>query len=344
MKTTEGNIAVCQQALYLLRQDVGLPTVETADEDASLEWGKCRIAFDAALAETWNAHDWLDSWGVDADGDEAKRLAEQCDEWPEDAKCALAYGVAKELAIPLAGRMDDLKTWTSLWQDKLEKARISALEAERKAVTDPIGVELLAQVMPRFTSGNLPRSVKSVLVRAESLKEQVRTTVLTAQAWNFARAEEPIPGCDLPHGAGWDYRFASSLPPFCARLLAVYSDGGRIDEWKVMGRTVVATRPIRSAVFLRDDRKPEKWPPLVRKCFVLRLAAEVAQTEIPALQQILEQRYAQALADAKVTDARENFTPSEIEGRNHYVDAMQGRVPPPRTAPLLPRHSFHGLV
>ncbi len=343
MKTTEGNIAACQQALYLLRQDVGLPTVETADEDASLEWGKCRIAFDAAIAETWNAHDWLDSWGVDATSAEAQTLAEDCGGWPEDARSALAYGVAKELAIPLAGRMEDLKTWTSLWQDKLEKARVSTLEAERRAVTDLIGRELLAQLMPRFTSGNLPRSVKTILVRADALKEQVRTTVLTAQAWNFARAEEPIPGCGLPHGAG-DYRYASELPTFCARLLAVYDECGRIDEWKVMGRTVVAMRPVRSAVFVRDDRKPEKWPPLVRKCYVLRLAAEVAQTEIPDLQQVLERRYAQALADAKVTDARENFAPSEIEGRNHYVDAMQGRVPPPGTAPRLPRFSFHGLV
>lgn len=343
MNITEGNIAVCQQALYLLRQDVGLPSVDGADSDDSLEWRKCRIAFDAALAETWNAHDWLDSWGVKATDADAATLPLECDKWPEDAKSALAYGVAKELAIPLAGRMDDLKTWTSLWQDKLEKARVSALEAERKSVADPIHVDLLAQMMPRFSSGNLPRSVKTILDRADALKDEARTAVLTAQAWNFARAEEPTPGCPLPHGAG-DYRFASSLPPFCARLLAVYSDDGRIDEWKVMGRTVVATRPVRSAAFVRDDRRPEKWPPLVRRCFVLRLAASVAQTEIPDLQPTLEQRYAQALSDAKVTDARENFAPSEIAGRNHYVDAMQGRVRPPDAAPRLPRFSFDGLV
>ena len=342
MTITAANLAVCQQALYLLRQDVGLPSVTDAATDTTLEWQKCKIAFDTALAEVWNSHDWCDSWATAESGRADAAL--KCDTWPEPVKTALAYCVARELAIPLAGRVEDLKNWDGLYREKLAKARVFSLETERRRIVnaDTTSRDLLAQLLPRFseTANPLPRSVSSIISRADSLTESARYNVLTAQAWNFARAEEDIPSCQIPHGAG-DYQFASELPAGCARLLAVYSHGGQIDEWKVFGRTVVAMYQIRTAIFIRDAKKVEKWPPLVYQCFILRLAADVAQTEMPELQPILEQRYAAAIAEAKCRDARESSTPSEIAGRNHYVDAMHGRD---NGAPRLPRHSFHGLI
>ena len=46
MTINASNMAVCQEALYLLRQDVGLPSVAAAPTDTSLEWEKSKIAFD----------------------------------------------------------------------------------------------------------------------------------------------------------------------------------------------------------------------------------------------------------------------------------------------------------
>lgn len=340
MTATEKNIAVCQHALYLLRQDVGLPSVEEAETDESLEWAKCRIAFDAAADELWNEHDWNAALRLGAD--DLASAPGRTDLWTEPMRQALAYGVARELAIPLAGRVEDLKNWDALFRERLAKARVVALETERSALTDPMETEVVANLVPRFTekADALPRSVKSILDRAAVLADAARSAVLTAQAWNFARAEEEIPGCPVPHGLG-AYRFASELPPSCARLLAVYARGGRIDQWKLFGRTIVATEPILAASFVRDSRRPEKWPPLVRQCYVLRLSADVARTEMPTLADGLEQKYQAALAEAKVRDARESHTPDEQSGGNHYVDAMRGRGP---FAARLPRHSFHGLV
>ena len=459
MTATEANLAVCQQALYLLRQDVGLPSLAEAATDSSLEWAKCKIAFDAAIAEVWNLHDW--NARLCLAGTSLTEAAQKVDNWTQPMRQALAYCVARELAIPLAGRVEDLKNWDGLfrekaakarvvalreelaavtdelhkqtlklvlphfsetdgdlprsikeitdridaqkesaiaeiwnahdWQatyptatsdstanwsagmkdalvhllaekmnmpmarregetqavdalyrDKLAKARVVALETERSALSDPLAKEIVANVLPRFSekADPMPRSIRSVLARANALADAARSSVLTAQAWNFARAEEEIPGCPVPHGES-AYRFASELPPSCARLLAVYTHAGRIDQWKLLGRTIVATMPIRSAVFVKDSKRPEKWPPLVYQCYVLRLSADVARTEMPPLGPDLEQKYQMALAEAKVRDARESHTPDEIAGRNHYVDAMHGSLP---GAPRLPRHSFHGLI
>ncbi|MBR2839299.1 MAG: hypothetical protein IKE55_10975, partial [Kiritimatiellae bacterium] len=128
------NISVCQEALYLLRQDVGLPSVEEAPTDTSLEWQKSKIAFDAAVAEVWNAHDWnaeLKLTGADltaAPGSVVK--------WTPAMRSALAYCIAAELSIPLAGRVEDLKNWRTLYAEKLARARVLSLENERKGVTD----------------------------------------------------------------------------------------------------------------------------------------------------------------------------------------------------------------
>ena len=334
MTAPEANLAVCQQALYLLRQDVGLPTLANAATDTSLEWAKCKIAFDAAIAEVWNEHDW--------NATEASATKTDATNWTETMRQALAYGIARELAIPIAGRVEDLKIWDGLYRERLAKARVVALEKERGALTDPTSIEIVANILPRFSAAAdpMPRSIRTILARAAALADAARTSVLTAQAWNFARAEEDIPGCPVPHNES-DYPFASELPPNCARLLAVYSHGGRIDQWKLFGRTIVATMPIRTAVFVKDSKHPEKWPPLVYQCYLLRLCADVARTEMPPLAPELEQKYQSALAEAKVRDARESHTPDEQQGRNHYVDAMRGSLP---GSPRLPRHAFHGLV
>ena len=75
--------------------------------------------------------------------------------------------------------------------------------------------------------------------------------------------------------------------------------------------------------------------------FGIPLAADTAQTEVPNLVELLEQKYAAALRDAKAEDARESSTPRDAWGRNHYVDAMHGIR---QGGAHLPRHSFHGLV
>ena len=341
MTISAENIAVCQEALYLLRQDTGLPSVADAATDTSLEWRKSKIAFDAAMSEVWNAHDWnaeLKLTGADLTAAPANVAR-----WTSAMRSALAYCVASELAIPLAGRVQDLQNWRALYRDKLAQARVAALEAERKAVTNQTHNDILALLVPHFdpADGHLPRSIKALTDRADALAGSARYAVLSDHDWNFARAEEPVPSCEVPHGCG-PYPFASEIPPCCSHLEAVLTHGGRLDDWKVFeGRIIVAREPVVSIVFTRDDRKPEKWPPLVRRAFLFRLAADVSQTEVPKLFEAMEAKAAEALAEARARDARESNTPRDAWGRNHHVDAMRGIRPGGPT----PHHRpFHGIL
>ena len=339
MTINESNMAVCQEALYLLRQDVGLPSVTDAPTDTSLEWQKSKIAFETACAEVWGAHDW--NAELRLSGTDLENAPGDTSLWTAPMRAALAYGVAAELAIPLAGRMEDLKNWTSLYGVRLARARVLSLENERKAVTDKMHRELLALLVPRFSEGDnpLPRSLKSITDRADELAGIVRHVVLSAHPWNFARAEDPTPSCEIPHGCD-PYAFASEVPPGCARLLAVYTHGGRLADWKLFGTQIAAQSPVVKAVYIRDDKRPEKWPAAIRRLYLFKLAADTAQTEAPHLVELLEAKYQAALRDAKAEDARESNTPRDAWGDNHYVDAMHGVRP---DGPRLPRHAFHGL-
>lgn len=334
MTINASNIAVCQEALYLLRQDVGLPTVANAAADDSLEWRKSQLAFGTAIAEVWAAHDWTVTAADATDADTTG--------WTQAMRSALAYTIARELAIPLAGRVEDLKLWSSLQAQKLAQARVEELEKERKTVTDALKRDLLALLVPRFdpSDGHLPKSLKAITDRADALADGVRHIVLSVHPWNFAKAEDPTPSCHVPHGCD-PYAFASEVPAGCARLLAVYTHGGRLDDWKLFGSYIAAREPVVKAVYIRDDKRPDKWPAAIRRLYLYRLAADTAQTEVPNLVELLEQKYASALRDAKAEDARESSTPKDAWGRNHYVDAMHGARP---DGPRLPRHSFHGLV
>ena len=334
MTINASNLSVCQEALYLLRQDVDLPSVAEAPTDTSLEWRKCQIAFGTAIAEVWAAHDWVVTAATATNADTTN--------WTTAMRAALAYAIARELSIPLAGRVEDLKLWTSLQAQKLAQARVEELEKERRAVTDALKRDLLALLVPQFdpADNHLPKSLKAITDRADALADGVRRVVLSVHPWNFAKAEDPTPSCHVPHGCD-PYAFAGELPQGCARLLAVYTHGGRLDDWKVFGTCVAAREPVVKAVYVRDDKRPDKWPATIRRLYLYRLAADTAQTEVPNLVELLEQKYAAALRDAKAEDARESSTPKDAWGRNHYVDAMHGNRP---DGPHLPRHSYHGLI
>lgn len=342
MNYTEANIAACQNALYLLRQDANLPTVATAETDTSLEWKKCKVAFATAVREVWDAHDWNCQLGLD--GTDLQNAPEDCTNWSPAMVNALTYCIARELAIPLAGRVSDLSNWQSLYSVKLDKARALSLEIERKADTDPVHTELLQLLVPTFSEKDaaMPRSVKSLTDRIETLKESARIHVLADHSWNFAREKSPVVSCHVPHGED-RYPFAATLPADCAHVEAVFTEGGRINDWKIYNTTICAMEPIRGVVYVRNMKKVEKWNPLVYRVFIFRLAADAATVIAPDKVQLMEARYAQALSEAKCRDARESNTPKDAWGENYYVNQMQGRGRFDQR-PRGPRHAFHGLI
>lgn len=316
-------------ALYQLRQDVGVPeTPEAAQSDTSLTWSKCRDALDVAAAEVLDAHNW--TWKR---GEAAEAAASSPATWPSDAKNALVFCLARELAVPIAGRVEDMKNMNALYAEKLRLARLHDLERETEAVSDPDMKEVLAVVCPTLTSASdaLPMDLAAVTRRVEACRARARAAILAAHNWSFAREEFPVCGCPAPTRDA-NYPFSCDLPPKCARPLACYASDGRRCDWKLVGRTIRSASPVAAVLSLRNEERLDRWPPLCRAAYVARLAADVAATVAGSSAEArrLDEAAERALETARLADSRGSGTRREPRGRNFYADAMRGGTAPRR--------------
>lgn len=331
--TTLETLRIARLALYQLRQDIGVPdTVADADADASVAWTKTRDAFEVAFAEVLDAHDWTWKRGVEVPartGEEdppiPPTVVEAPDNWPSDAKNALVYCLAAELAVPVAGRVEDMKNCRAIYRQKLHDARVHDLDAELASVEDPDTMEVLSLVCPTITTGGaaLPMDLLSVTRRIDANRDRARDEVMAAHNWSFARIEWPVMSCGCDPSDGL-YQFTTPAPPKCARLLECYAHGGRRADWKLVGQTIRSVEPVESVIYLRNEERTAKWPPLVRSAYISLLAADVAahvagsSAEANRLRQIYERN----LDSAKLADSRATGARREVRGSNYYADAM----------------------
>ena len=174
MSWSQTELDTCQEAFYLLRQDVDVPTVETADTDATVEWKKCVKAFRHAKAEVLAAHDWVFA-RTEAGRDDLAR-------WPEDVRNALVYCLARELAIPIAGRVADMQNLDALYRDKLRKAVVRDLEDE--TADDATAREVLASIRAYYgEDSRLPMSISKLAERVAAVEDSALEEILAAHAW-----------------------------------------------------------------------------------------------------------------------------------------------------------------
>lgn len=135
---------IVQEAYGLLRQDYSAPdgaqigsSLDAVTDNASggtptVDWLNTRTALVSSANEVYDAFDWGE--GVTADNPGA---------WPCKMRNALVYALARALAVPVGGRVEDLKNWDSLYRDKLLQAEIRVLNDKLAANTDPILAQLL---------------------------------------------------------------------------------------------------------------------------------------------------------------------------------------------------------
>ena len=325
--TTLETLRLTRLALYQLRQDIGVPeTVAAAAADTSTLWTKCKELFDVAFYEVLSAHNW--TWKRSAAASDL--IDTTPDNWPEDAKNALIYSIARELAVPVAGRVEDMKNCHSLYQEKLRVARIHDLEGEIAAISDTDQKEVFAAVCPSMMSGDnsLPMDLLTISRRIEANAAHARAEILLAHNWSFAREELAVGSCSCDATES-GYPFHTELPQNCARVLECYTHGGDPADWKLVGTVLRSTEPISSVIFLRDETRLNRWPPLLRDAYCALLAADISatvsgsSTEANRLREIYERK----LANAKLYDSRSSGAKREVYGRNHYADAMRGRIP-----------------
>ena len=176
MQITQTMLDVCEEALYLLRQDVSLPTLANAPTDTGMDWVKCRKALDYAAAEVLAAHDWRFAREAAADTDDLG-------DWPPNLRKVLVYCLARELSVQIAGRTEDLKNYHQLYGQLLFEAKLKDLEEDKS--TDPVAKEVVATLRGYFSaeSKDVPRSMVSLYERIDAVKTSAFEEVRAAHEW-----------------------------------------------------------------------------------------------------------------------------------------------------------------
>lgn len=174
MSWTQTELDTCQEAFYLLRQDVDVPTPATADTDTTLEWKKCQKAFFAARSEVLGVHDWVfartSAWRTDLT------------HWPDNIKNVLVYCLARELAIPLTGRIADMQNIDALYREKLRRAIVRDLEDE--TVENETAREVFSAIRAYYgDDSRLPISIAKLVEKVAAVEDSSLEEILSAHAW-----------------------------------------------------------------------------------------------------------------------------------------------------------------
>lgn len=168
--------------------------------------------------------------------------------------------------------------------------------------------------------------------KAAFVYEGSRLKVLRDHAWGFARRQWEACGCaamcdgcrDARGGA--EFPFAVPPPPGCVRLISCRAAGGREAQWRLAGGMIRSDVPVATVAYVADVQDLDRWSPDAYRALVLRLAADLAKPVTGRIseRQLQDEAYAQAIADAKLADARESNVRQDPYGENHYVEAMRG--------------------
>ena len=127
--TANGGLDVCQEALVLLRQDRELPVSGGAlDTTSDVVAKKVDRVYDSTRALIIGAHGWDGLTLTGGDNQDIKNG------WPKQIRAAFVALLARELALPVTGRQEDLKAMHELYKMKL-------LEAVKKDFEEAVGKE-----------------------------------------------------------------------------------------------------------------------------------------------------------------------------------------------------------
>ena len=188
---------ICHEAFYILRQDAEVLTEENWSVGKPIEVAKCKLAVETAVYEVLDAFNWSDDLTVN-----------NISSWPRTVRNAVVYCLARELAVPVAGRIEDMKNLDALYRDKLMQAMLRELNNALSSNGDPV----LAEMLMNFRSDD-PGLVKTFAIytrRASVVKETAATEINAAHDWL-----QPFASGDTSHRA-----YAAWIDLCCAKLAA----------------------------------------------------------------------------------------------------------------------------
>ena len=180
INTTNGGLAACQEALVLLRQDKDLPKSGGAlDVDSSdVVAKKVDRVYDSTRALIIGAHGWDGLTLTQGDNENVK-------DWPKQIRAAFVALLARELALPVTGRQEDLKAMHELYTMKLAEAIKKDFEEAVGKETDKLALAVYAVCKGYLKEGEpLPWSWAAFKARVGNAKEAAVIEVNSAHGWS----------------------------------------------------------------------------------------------------------------------------------------------------------------
>ena len=319
--TSNGGLEVCQEALVLLRQDRELPAPDgVLDVSRDVVAKKVDRVYDSTRGLLVGAHGWNAIELTDGDNPNVKT-------WPKQIRAAFVALLARELAIPMTGRQEDLKAMHELYEMKLADAKVWDWRNGLEKETDPVVREAFAGIQEK-SEGKAEKdwSYRRMRERILELKDRTRAEVLQERDWNFARrsmdvmAEKEFRGRPL---------FSASLPHDCLKIhdvkdnygASVASGGWWIEDGFLKCR---GCEPV-TITYTADVKNVERWDQVVREAYYTLLMCKVAKStpEIGVRVQLLNGEYAELIRKAALKDAKETQPGRVCWGPNDYADAIR---------------------
>ena len=324
-----GGLAVCQEALVLLRQDRDLPKTEDGTLDLSRDVVAKKVdrVYDSTRSLVIGAHGW-NALALDENGD-----ASNVKMWPRQIRAAFVALLARELAIPVTGRQEDLKAMHELYEMKLADAKVwdwrNGLENEQ----DPVVREAFAGIQEK-SDGKAEKdwSYRRMRERIVELKDRTRAEVLQERDWNFARRSANVMADDaMSYSECYGPSvFVAALPYDCLKIHSVEGRDGQSlarEGWWIEDGFLKCRggEPV-GITYTADMKNVERWDPVVREAYYTLLMCKVAKStpEIGVRVQLLNGEYAELIRKAALTDARETQPGRVSWGENDYADAIRG--------------------
>ena len=323
-----GGLAACAEALVLLRQDRELPVNQDCSLDASSDVVAKKVdrVYDSARGLLVAAHGW--NALVLTDGDNPN-----VNTWPKQIRAAFVALLARELAIPVTGRQEDLKAMHELYEMKLADAKVwdwrNGLENEQ----DQVVREAFAGIQEK-SEGKAEKdwSYRRMRERIVELKDRTRAEVLQERDWNFARrsmdvmADSDRSYCECCGPSV----YVVTLPFDCLKIHTVEGHDGQSlarEGWWIEDGFLKCRgcEPV-AITYTADVKNVERWDPVVREAYYTLLMCKVAKStpEIGVRVQLLNGEYAELIRKAALKDARETQPGRVCWGPNDYADVIRG--------------------
>lgn len=280
-------------------------------------YGRIDAVKESAFKEILAAHNW-----------QGKDDMEGGDDLPGQARAAWIALMQQKLCIACNLPAEAVAAFENIWRAKLKEARVTDLETS--PVPEGLAGEVLTLIRDSFdpTETNLPMDLAALAARIERMKPVAVKEVLSAHPWAFAMEEEAGCAGRLEEEGLGEYAWWIPEPDDCLKVVGVFDRGGELLRWERCSRQIRANGEIARVTYVRSVDDLAEFTPDAYRLVILRLAADMsrAMSMRSSLQNLHENVYRDALAEAKARDSRQsNPGPAVVWGGNFYVDRMTGR-------------------